>query len=213
VRYFNKKFIFTALGLVLFTQVKLFAEITGSPHDFSGVSFVHGGGEICKICHTPHSGRSSEAPLWRGRLGSYGTYTLYSSDTLDASVNQPLVPSKACLTCHDGSIAIGPLTGCVDCHKNSGHTPGNTVLNNDHPISFTYDAALAQTDGALLDPGGSAVATLGGKTIQTGMLYQNRMECPSCHDVHAKKGDSATAPDLLLINNDQDKLCLTCHVK
>jgi len=208
-----KNSIFVIAAFVLLVQIKVSAEITSSPHDFSGVSFVHGGGEICKVCHTPHNGRSTEAPLWRGRLGSYGTYTLYSSDTLDSNPSQPLTPSKACLTCHDGSIALGPLTGCIDCHKNSGHTPGNTVLSNDHPVSFQFDSALAQKDGALQDPAATPVLSLGGKTIQQGMLYQDRLECPSCHDVHATKGDSATAPHLLLVDNIQDKLCLTCHRK
>ena len=202
------------LSLFIFvTPVRSFGEITGSAHDFSGLSFGHGIGEICKVCHTPHNGRSTEAPLWRGRLGVYGTYTLYSSDTLDASVNQPMMPSKACLTCHDGAIALAPVTSCIDCHKNSGHTPGDRNLSNDHPVSFTYDSTLAQSDGALQDPDTTPVSGWGGKTIRQGMLYKDRMECPTCHDVHATKGDSATADHLLLVDNKTDKLCLTCHIK
>lgn len=224
----KKIFILIIFISLLFTNVKLFAYISGSPHDFSGAAGLpagaqgemdHGAGEICKVCHTPHSALSTEVPLWRGSLGMSGwsgtnvTYILYSSDTLDAAVSQPLAPSKACLTCHDGAIATGPATGCTACHKNFTGSGKNTILNNDHPISFIYDTALAQKDAALYDPGATAVPILGGKTIREGMLYQGRMECTSCHDVHAKKGDSATVPKLLLVNNNQDKLCLTCHNK
>lgn len=198
---------------IIVTPVRSFGEITGSAHDFSGLGFGHGIGEICKVCHTPHNGRSTEAPLWRGRLGVYGTYTLYSSDTLDAGVNQPMMPSKACLTCHDGAIALAPVAGCIDCHKNSGHTPGDRNLSNDHPVSFTYNSTLAQADGALQDPNTTPISGWSGKTIRQGMLYQDRMECPTCHDVHATKGDSATADHLLLVDNKTDKLCLTCHIK
>lgn len=213
MKYLKKKFILLTITFLLLMKLTLFAEITNSPHDFSKVTDVHGSGQICKVCHTPHNGRSNEMPLWRGRLGTYGTYTLYGSDTLDATVNQPLVPTKACLTCHDGAIALAPITYCTGCHKNSGHIPGDRNLSNDHPVSFIFDAALAQTDGALQDPNGTVVSTLGGKTIRQGMLYQDRMECTSCHDVHATKGDSGTAPKLLLVNNNKDKLCLTCHNK
>lgn len=208
--YFKKKLIILITAATMLFQAKLFAQITGSPHDFSGVSFVHGAdGEICKVCHVPHNAGLNYAPLWRSEL-AVGTYALYSSDTLDATVNQPMAPTKACLTCHDGSIASGPLTGCIDCHKNYFH--GDSNLGNDHPVSFTYDTALAQTDGALQEPDDTMVTSLG-KTINKGMLYQERLECSSCHDVHATKGDSATAPHLLLVNNDQDSLCLTCHIK
>lgn len=208
-----KRLIVIAMAFVSLVQVRVFAVITGSPHDFSGVSPAHGAGEICKVCHTPHNGRSREVPLWQGRLAVYDTYRLYSSDTLDATVNQPRAPSKACLTCHDGAIAKGPVTGCIDCHINAGHKSRDNNLSDDHPFSFTFDTALAQQDGALQDPSVATVASLGGKTIKEGMLYQDRLECSSCHDVHAAKGDSNTTAKLLLVNNDQSNLCLTCHVK
>jgi len=221
MKYVNKFFIF--ILFLLFVPMRLFANIAGSAHDFSGrvVSHWNDDGyytvEICRICHTPHNAGSTEVPLWRGDYmsgwsGTEVAYTLYSSNTLDAAVNQPLAPSKACLTCHDGAIAMDHATDCFDCHKTFSNSK-NTVISNDHPISFTYNKALAQVDGALNNPGETTVSSLGGKTIRQGMLYQDRVECPSCHDVHATKGDSATAPHLLLVDNKDDKLCLTCHIK
>lgn len=214
-----KNLILSTMAFIFLVQGGSFAGITGSPHDFSGAGIrdTHGIGEICKICHTPHNAGSNTVPLWRGRLSSTLTYTLYGSDTLDATVNQPLAPTKACLTCHDGSIAKGPVTGCSSCHFSSTRHPEypakSTDLTNDHPVSFKYDSTLAQQDGALQDPSVATVSSLGGKTIKEGMLYEDRLECTSCHDVHAAKGDSKITAKLLLVNNDQSKLCLTCHSK
>lgn len=209
MRYVIKTFFFVLF--VICAQSKLSAEITGSPHDFSGVAMTGSSGQICKVCHVPHNSRSSEAPLWRANLSLDRTsYTVYSSGTLDASVNQPAGPTKVCLTCHDGSVTRSAAIGCSACHQENSL---GTDLSNDHPVSFVYDTALAQADGFLRDPDTATVPNLGGKTIHESMLYQGRMECSSCHDVHAKKGDSAAAPKLLLVNNNQNSLCVTCHSK
>jgi len=205
-------FFLIAAVIILFTQKKVFAKIIGSPHDFSEVSFGHSPGKICEACHIPHNSGSGEVPLWRGSPTSYGPYILYSSNTLNAQVNQPLAPTKTCLACHDGTIALSKPTGCIECHK-SFHNTGNVDLSNDHPVSIVYNSALARSDDELKDPSTTTVTSLGDKTIETGMLYQGRLECVSCHDVHAAKGDSASAPKLLLVNNQKSKLCLTCHNK
>jgi len=216
----KKNIISIVLTFVLLFQVKSFAGIKNSAHDFStaGIRDSHGIGEICKICHTPHNSGSKEVPLWRGHLSSSVTFTLYKSDTLDASVNQPMAPTKACLTCHDGSVAKQKVTSCGSCHfastKHPDYPVRDTNLGNDHPVSFKYDSDLLKKDTALVDPG-TPVPSLGGKPIKTGMLYQERLECSSCHDVHATKGDSKypTTKHLLLVDNKNDGLCFTCHIK
>ena len=201
-------------AVMLFYATSSFATIVGTAHDFSssgGVLDHTSGQQICKMCHVPHNAGSVEVPLWRGTLQSHGVYGLYSSPTLNATVSQPSGPTKACLSCHDGTIAMHPVQGCSDCHGRDG--PALVYLAQHHPVSFTYDRGLSIADGALRDPSTTAVPALGGRTIQQGMLNQNRMECSSCHDVHAAKGDSATAAKLLLVENTKSKLCLTCHNK
>jgi len=89
---------------------------------------------------------------------------------------------------------------------NEGRNLG-TDLSNDHPVSFTYDLDLAETDGGLFDPASTA-SSLGG-TIEEDMLFAGRMECASCHDVHNKY----ELPRLLKIANAGSALCLTCHDK
>ncbi|NOZ04723.1 MAG: cytochrome c3 family protein, partial [FCB group bacterium] len=80
-------------------------------------------------------------------------------------------------------------------------------LSNDHPVSFTYDASLATTDGDLYNPT-TTNSGLGGK-ISDDMLVGGKVECSSCHDVHNGSGVAT----LLVKNNGGSALCLTCHAK
>ena len=61
--------------------------------------------QVCVFCHTPHNG-SREAPLWN-RSSSGQTYAPYTSSTAQAHPGQPTGNSKLCLSCHDGTIALG----------------------------------------------------------------------------------------------------------
>jgi len=188
------------------------AGITGSKHDFSSNSW-NTTGEICRVCHTPHNATSTIVPLWNHALTT-AAFTAYSSYSLNAAVGQPSPSSKACLSCHDGTIALDSFGGAAGSNFISGSPKLGTDLSNDHPVSFTYDAALATADGGLYDPTLKTVGALGGKTIAAGMLISgNKVECSSCHDVHRGKGNSVTAGRLLLVNNTGSALCLTCHNK
>lgn len=61
--------------------------------------------EVCVYCHTPH-GASTVAPLWNRVVNTSGNYSPYASSTIDTSVGQPGGVSLACLSCHDGTIAV-----------------------------------------------------------------------------------------------------------
>ena len=188
------------------------ADLAGSQHDFSGTPGWVDNQDMCIMCHTPHDAQADQlVPLWNHQTTT-ASYTLYSSDTLEADdVGQPTGPSKVCLSCHDGSVAIDAYGG----------RPGNpadrmgsyeteylgTDLSDDHPISFTYDTTLATEDGQLHDPS-SKITSLGG-TIQDDLLSDgNRLECTSCHDPH-----DDTERNFLIMSNAEDALCLTCHDK
>ncbi len=188
--------------------------ITGSPHDFTGVGW-NTSGQICVVCHTPHGANTATtgAPLWNRNITA-ATFTLYASGTLNATLGQPDGVSKLCLSCHDGTIGLesfGSTSGILDSWTktatttnliDAGHKVG-TDLSNDHPISFTYDAALVTADGGLNNP-----ATLTGVK-----LYTSKVECASCHEVHNKGATGTGAAPLLRVNNDLSALCLTCHNK
>ena len=66
--------------------------------------------EICIFCHTSHNS-NPQSPLWnRSDPGSY--YTLYDnavSSSFQATAGQPDGSSAMCLSCHDGTIALGKV--------------------------------------------------------------------------------------------------------
>lgn len=190
--------------------------ITGSAHDLSGKTYT--GQQICVVCHTPHGSDTTvaEAPLWNHTLTTK-TYTPYSSPSLDATVGQPDGVSKLCLSCHDGTVAIdsfGKFPGTTD-YMTGSKAVGADELKNDHPISFTYNTALATADGALFDPATKTVTIGSGTKTKTGtiaavMLSAGKVQCSSCHDVH---NNFTAATRLLRVTDAGSAICLTCHDK
>jgi nitrate/TMAO reductase-like tetraheme cytochrome c subunit len=175
--------------------------------------------------------------------------------------------SLACLSCHDGVTAFNSLNSAPMFDTDAGATAANytfasgakavvtmsdvatpgagspligTDLTNDHPISFTYDTALATTKsggtagatGGLKDPATALSDAVGplayyragttNKTIAAQMLFTegtavNQLECASCHEPHihgaSGAGNEATNFPFLIKSNQASQLCLTCHVK
>lgn len=148
--------------------------------------------QVCVFCHTPHAATSGAVPLWNRQISATSSYTVYSSSSLDATrvsgepaeLAQPGGSSKLCLSCHDGTVAIGsvnvyngkggdpanPQTIVTTTGDNSGKMPLGTKaaegftrnlgvdLRNDHPISMTYNADVAARDGELVTPSPSTQA-------------------------------------------------------
>jgi len=191
--------------------------IIGTAHDFSAASWS--GGEICTVCHTPHNADQTvaDAPLWNHTVTSE-TFTPYAGYELDASVGQPGGVSKLCLSCHDGSVALDSFGGRVGFIKMTDFGAGgveravgrNGDLTDDHPVSFTYDAALATADGGLHNPATTDWNGSGSGSIADEMLFGGKVECATCHDVHNK---DAVATPFLVKRVTNGALCLTCHDK
>ena len=131
--------------------------------------------EICIFCHTPHNSLPS-SPLWNKDDPGY-TYTLYHSSTVQAVPGQPDGSSILCLSCHDGTTALGSvLSRTTDIGFSGGITtlpPGNTNMStdlaDDHPISFDYTTGLAAADGQLKDP--TAIVPPVGLDKRTDAMY------------------------------------------
>ena len=201
------------LGL-LFAPLAGAGTIVGSAHDFSGDAWS--GGQICVACHAPHNTAVlADAPLWNHAL-STATYTVYASSTFNAAAGQPGSTSKLCLSCHDGTgAAVNSFGGATGTDFLTGKENLGIALTNDHPIGFTYDAALVTTDGALAPITtavtiGSGTKTKAG-TIASNMLYNGKMECASCHDVH--NTFTAAGGNLVKVSMAGSALCTTCHIK
>jgi predicted CXXCH cytochrome family protein len=204
------------LFMLLFVAVSAagFGQIANSKHDFSKATWnTSVGDQICIVCHTPHNAKTgvSNAPLWNHELSAVTSYTIYDktiSPTLNATVGQPSGLSKLCLSCHDGTVGIADFGGATGgTEKVPAGSNFGTSLSNDHPISFTYDAALATADGGLKDP--TTTNSGQGGTITNDWLSGGKLECSSCHDVHNAYGQTS----LLRVSNAGSALCLTCHNK
>ncbi|WP_227816815.1 cytochrome c3 family protein [Nitrogeniibacter aestuarii] len=180
------------LAVTLAASAEKVSDVRATKHNFSATAVgrttgqppqrdvqATGESQVCVFCHTPHGATAGTAPLWNRTLSGQ-TYTPYTSSSLDAEVllgrvlDQPAGSSKLCLSCHDGSLAIGNVnvlsgqggaegsqsiamsgTGVGGTMPDgAGETTGFTRrlgidLRNDHPISLDYTTALATRDGEM----------------------------------------------------------------
>jgi len=228
------------IGLALAVPTLTQASIIGSPHDFSSNSWNTRKG-VCSPCHSAHNTDPAQlVPLWT-HTTTTASFTPYSSATLNAAVGQPDGASKACLSCHDGTVAINQFGGVTNgtavfiAPGSAGYI--GTDLHVTHPVSFVYDTALATADGQLNDPVsykiGDPVPTAGvtppvpsswagtsltGKTIDEALLRNHKMQCVACHDPHKQVGSAPTSGIMVKISgNDANGrgslICRTCHLK
>ncbi len=185
----NAAWLVLAATLTLPVLAQRISDVRGTRHNLSvdgpGATHAAPGAttEVCVFCHTPHGATQVDqgaavlrSPLWNRRIPAGTTYTPYTSSSLDAQsildgLNaQPGGSSKLCLSCHDGTLAIGNanvLNGNANVAiPMVGTGPGGTMpvgegvqsgftrflgvdLRNDHPISLSYTGALAARDGEL----------------------------------------------------------------
>lgn len=225
-RVLGKWLLVGMLGLAALWSLSLQAGIVNSKHDLSAGSTATvkaaTEAQICVFCHVPHNA-SPVAPLWN-RTNPTHVYTaaeLYGtgSTTMTATMGQPDGSSLLCLSCHDGTIALGslvtqgPITmaGSVTTMP-VGVSNFNHNLSNHHPVSFTYSATSKSKTGNTL----AAVGSLGSKGTagpEKVKLESGKMQCMSCHDAHGAVDEAENPiPKFLVKSNDKSALCLTCHI-
>ena len=163
--------------------------------------------QICVFCHAPHN-FSPSAPLWN-RQTPGSNYTPYTSSTEKSVAGQPTRGSLLCLSCHDGTIALGqvlsrsaaiPMAGGASTLPATSASRLGTDLSGDHPVSFVYNSALATARGELADPGTLTGAV---RLDSTGQL-----QCSACHDAHDDPYGK-----FLVMSNTASALCNVCHLK
>jgi predicted CXXCH cytochrome family protein len=223
----------TLFAVAIAVPVIASAAITGSKHDLSSGSgnTVRATSEtqICKFCHAAHQA-STQVLLWNHAAGTVAGFPTGAA-TIGGTQLQVAMsagsPSRACLACHDGTVALGALTQQGNITVGGLASPIGTSarvnLGGDHPINVpmpvpaggaTYNgttqgttvnatdfktAAAAQTAGIRL------FATLG----STGAA--NGVECGSCHDVH--NGVPAANGFFLRVPQAGSQICIACHTK
>ncbi len=159
---------------------------------------------ICVFCHASHVS-SGASGMWN-RRASNAAYIPYSSSTAIAQPGQPTGSSVLCLSCHDGTIALGEAINRSNAIVMSGGVGGmppgrrrtGTDLRSHHPISFPYTATLAAQNGELAVPG----------TFDSRVKLDanGELQCTTCHTAH-----DDTYGAFLVKPNVGSQLCIDCH--
>lgn len=201
------------------------ATVGATKHNFGSLSTANVKSsdttEICVFCHAPHNSSPSK-PMWN-QQESGATYNVYESQTLAATLSpnapvlgQPTGSSKLCLSCHDGTIAIGSLLNLPGAQMTgsftvtgTGITAGKisststayigTDLRDDHPISFDYSLSY---------PSNSEIKAASSMPPEVKLDSSSRVQCTSCHDPHGTQ-----YPKFLVTSLDNGTLCTSCHDK
>ncbi len=185
------------------------SSIVNSVHNLSvsgpGAYHAQAEGEVCIFCHAPHNA-SLQAPLWN-RDDSRASYLTYQSTTFQGAIAQPNGSTKLCLSCHDGTIALGKVVSLGQTEiamqagrrfLDQGEAFLGTNLRDDHPVSFAYDGSR----------GGSSSEFVPARSIPHPVQLDGKgqVQCTSCHDAH-----DDSFGNFLRTTDRQGALCLACH--
>jgi hypothetical protein len=211
--------------------------LQGSAHDFSRAAW-NISKDLCSPCHQGHSSPNSATQALWGHTAKTANFRPYDSPTFRAGKHAPSGVSLACLSCHDGTVAINQrLEGAEAVYISTANQVGPD-LHTTHPVSFTYDASLAAANGKLEDPTTYRIgdpknrlsvntppvpvdwtgSSLLSQTIDGALLFNHKVECASCHDVHKLEGSAPESFALLRVDGCDasgrgDLLCRTCHIR
>lgn len=197
-----------SLVVTLFATSALAAgrtSLVGSKHDLS----PSGPGPIkstrpvdpCAFCHMTHGGGKKLT----SRPDPTAEYRPYESGTLKKRAGAPTGTSRLCLSCHDGTIAVGTtLSRSIEVSggDGNGRIPSTrrsnlgTDLRRSHPISI----------GGGPSPGVHPPASRGRVHLDDA----GRVQCTTCHDPHSEFG-GAPEGQFLVETTRGSSLCVTCH--
>lgn len=227
-----RKIIVLAAAVVLsYAGIALAGPMANTAHDMSSGSTADvkssGAGstdQLCIFCHTPHNGSPAAGrPLWNHALTTqaltWTPTTTVRGTTLPTDITSAaLNGSRACMSCHDGTVAVGqvlytftaptgttfPMTstagvltaGKLDADSTALFSP--TTMETNHPVGVQEPAAvtgyttfIAPTDAVDYDANGY-------------------VQCGSCHNPHLT-GTVANPAPFLKKSNAGSAICISCH--
>jgi predicted CXXCH cytochrome family protein len=188
--------------------------ILNTPHNLS----ISGKGEIksqsetrvCIFCHSSHNA-TVEGPLWNHETTSSGKFKTYDRSTLLGKTEQPNGATKLCLSCHDGTIAVGSVHGVPGGIPmvgvgGSGEIPAGrlshlgTDISGTHPVSIKFEQKQSLDKAAMrwppIDP-----------AKEVGLDANGFVQCTACHDPHGSRSDH-----LPFWNKETfGQVCVVCH--
>ena len=233
-------------GLAAVGHAQLTSVIAGGPHDLSGGSALRNtnttiNAQTCVFCHAAHGG-SNTIPLWNRTAPTGGTYQLYTSTTTDATTTGAQIAassSGACMSCHDGTIAVdvlvnvnglafGPAvaftrqgtskatyvaSGAGSSNLMSAGLPFiGTDLRNDHPVTIVYETARAATTTEYV------TQVLSGAKITVGAsnplpLFGTTTANATVECASCHNAHNNSLGNFLRKANTGSAICLSCHIK
>ncbi len=174
--------------------------------------------EVCKFCHIPHNAETP-VPLW-GHALSQAQYEVPEIRTggTAAPAPQPDGASRLCLSCHDGTVALGDITSeprIIPMTAGDRLTPGRpgyigTDLSGSHPVSFVVPDGMTLADDSESDMTLRPLSAIGGDPDVV-LDEAGKMQCTACHDPHADRYYSPGRVPRFWVKPTVEEVCLTCH--
>jgi predicted CXXCH cytochrome family protein len=195
----------TTCALVLLSLAPMAsAGVAGSKHDLSakgpGPYRAERETDPCIFCHISHG--SGTASL-SNRPETRAQHQPYESSTMQGRAGAPTGASRICLSCHDGTIALGETRG-RSIEMREGNRPIGlerrsnlgTDLRRTHPVSVRASGLRKVRPPAMGDP----VHVDGAGLVQ----------CTSCHDPHEEWRDPKVGK-FLVKSSAHSAICVSCH--
>ncbi len=232
----------------LFT-VNISASIVNTNHNLSvsnttGTIKAQVEQEICAFCHIPHQALLDGKPLWNRNMPT-SAYTMYDSDYLkrmnypdvatDLGVanDTPGALSRQCLSCHDGTVAVGAVhvlhgsfmgANLIEMEgvDASGMMPVTstgfigTDLSAHHPVGIEYDHLVTKN----FDVGSRTIELRTSADVEANTQVKlfdyagkKYVECSSCHDPHKDNTKFLHVDSGANHAQNVFTTCVSCHDK
>lgn len=193
------------------------ASMAGTAHDLSssstGANKSATQTNTCVFCHVAHNAQPAVArPLWSHTMTTqnltWAPTTTVRGTTLPTTITgAALSGSRACMSCHDGTVALGDLfNGTGGTVTGPRVTAGKlssgpnfinpAAMQTNHPLGVTKPVAV---------PGFTGFKTVA-PTSAVNYDSAGYVQCGSCHNPH----DNTFSP-FLRVNNTGGAICVTCH--
>ena len=197
--------------------------VVGTVHNLStsGPGEIHAlfETEVCKFCHIPHNAEVP-TPLWSRPLSRapYLTPEVGRRSGTEKVAPQPDGSSRLCLSCHDGTIALGEVVGEPQSIAMAGAErlhPGRkgfigTDLSGSHPVSVLVSDSDDEATTGASDMGFRSLAAILADSDVT-LDAEGKMQCTTCHDPHSDRYFVPGRVPRFWVKPTIDEVCLTCH--
>jgi len=187
-----------------------------SAHDFTDDATSTVG--LCTFCHTPHRAQQTRL-LWNHTLSSLS----YSWDDTTVTTNGTSLPtfdntwqgvSKNCLSCHDGTVAVGDVAwfdatanpnllatqhnGASDPRLITFANPGTGDMSGNHPVAHPF-------------PFGNAVSTYNSVTSGSEVVASGWVADPTAGGIRLFNDDGSGNVSAGAVSGQTGIECSSCH--